>query len=41
MSEDRQRAFVGSVLERLSGDMDDGGLAVPQENHYLIALKPA
>jgi ubiquinone/menaquinone biosynthesis C-methylase UbiE len=41
MSAERQRAFVGSVLERLSGYMDDGGLAVPQENHYMTALKPA
>jgi ubiquinone/menaquinone biosynthesis C-methylase UbiE len=41
MPADRQRAFVGSILERLSGYIDDGGLAVPQENHYLTALKPA
>ena len=41
MPADRQRAFVGSILERLSSYMDDGGLAVPQENHYLTALKPA
>jgi ubiquinone/menaquinone biosynthesis C-methylase UbiE len=41
MSDERQRAFVGSVVRRLSSYMDDGGLAVPQENHYLTALKPA
>jgi hypothetical protein len=41
MPEDRRRAFVGSVLERLSSYIDDDGLAVPQENHYLTALKPA
>src|SRR5438045_1464855 len=41
MPEDRRRAFVGSVLERLSSRMYDGGLAVPQQDHYLTAIKPA
>lgn len=41
MPEDRRRAFVGDVVGRLSRYIDDGGLAVPQENHYLTALKPA
>jgi SAM-dependent methyltransferase len=37
---DRQRAFVDYVAERLTGYVDDAGLAVPMENHFLTAVKP-
>jgi hypothetical protein len=39
LSDDRQRAFVAHVVERLVGYVDDAGLAVPQENHFLTASK--
>ena len=37
---DRQRAFADYVAERLAGYVDDAGLAVPMENHFLTAVKP-
>jgi SAM-dependent methyltransferase len=36
---DPQRAFVEYVAERLAGYVDDAGLAVPMENHFLTAMK--
>jgi SAM-dependent methyltransferase len=37
---DRQHAFVDFVADRLAGYVDDAGLAVPMENHFLTAVKP-
>ena len=37
---DRQSAFVDYVAARLAGYVDDAGLAVPMENHFLTAVKP-
>jgi SAM-dependent methyltransferase len=37
---DRQHAFADYVAERLAGYVDDAGLAVPMENHFLTAVKP-
>ena len=37
---DRQSEFVDFVAERLAGYVDDAGLAVPMENHFLTAVKP-
>jgi ubiquinone/menaquinone biosynthesis C-methylase UbiE len=39
LSEDRRNAFVGRVSELLKGYVDDAGMAVPQENHYLTATR--
>ncbi len=36
---ERQEAFVLHVVKRLAGYVDDGGLAFPQENHFLTAAK--
>ena len=41
LSLDRQRAFVDYVVERLAGYVDDAGLALPMENHFLTAFKAA
>ena len=38
-SEDRQRAFIARAAEQLSTYMDDAGLAIPWENHFLTAIK--
>jgi SAM-dependent methyltransferase len=38
---DRQRAFVDHVLGRLAAYVDDAGFALPMENHFLTAVKPA
>jgi hypothetical protein len=40
LSSDRRSAFVDYVAERLAGYVDDAGLAVPMENHFLTAVKP-
>jgi SAM-dependent methyltransferase len=40
LSDDHRQAFVAYVVEQLAGYVDDGGLAVPAENHFLNASKP-
>ena len=40
LPDDRKRAFVADVVERLAGYVDDTGLAAPMENHFLTASKP-
>jgi ubiquinone/menaquinone biosynthesis C-methylase UbiE len=39
LSDDRRQAFVVHVVERIANFVDDAGLAVPQENHFLTAAK--
>src|SRR4051812_21824892 len=39
LSDDRRQAFVTHVVERIASYVDDAGLAVPQENHFLTASK--
>jgi ubiquinone/menaquinone biosynthesis C-methylase UbiE len=39
LSDDRRQAFLAFVVEQLADYMDDDGLAVPQENHFLTASK--
>jgi hypothetical protein len=39
LSDDHRQAFVAHVVERIADYVDDAGLAVPQENHFLTALK--
>ena len=34
-----KQAFVAHVVERIANYVDDAGLAVPQENHFLTASK--
>jgi hypothetical protein len=41
LSEESRRALVHYAIEQLSGYVDDDGLAVPQENHFLTATKLA
>lgn len=41
LPDDRRQASVSRVLERLASYVDDAGLAVPQENHFLTASKRA
>jgi ubiquinone/menaquinone biosynthesis C-methylase UbiE len=40
LPDDDRKAFVAYVVDRLAGYVDDAGLAVPVENHFLTALKP-
>ena len=40
LPDDRKQAFVADVVERLATYVDDAGLAVPMENHFLSAAKP-
>jgi len=40
LPDDRREAFVAYVVEQLAGYVDDTGLAVPAENHFLSASKP-
>jgi hypothetical protein len=40
LPDDRKQAFVADVVERLLTYVDDTGLAVPMENHFLTASKP-
>jgi ubiquinone/menaquinone biosynthesis C-methylase UbiE len=40
LPEDDRKAFVAYVVGRLASYVDDAGLAVPAENHFLTALKP-
>jgi hypothetical protein len=39
LSDDERASFVKHVSERLSGYIDDAGLAVPLENHFLTATR--
>jgi SAM-dependent methyltransferase len=39
LRDDRKEAFITSVLERISTYVDDAGLAVPMENHFLTAAR--
>src|SRR5215472_15384708 len=39
LSDDRRQAFIAHVVERIAHYVDDAGLAVPQENHFLTAAK--
>jgi hypothetical protein len=41
LPDDRKNAFIAFVVERLASYVDDAGLAVPAENHFLTASKPA
>ena len=36
---DCRQAFVAHAVERIANYVDDAGLAVPQENHFLTAAK--
>ena len=38
-SEVMRNRFIASVSERLAGYIDDGGLAIPKENHFLTAMR--
>jgi ubiquinone/menaquinone biosynthesis C-methylase UbiE len=40
LPDDDRKAFVAYVVGRLASYVDDAGLAVPVENHFLTALKP-
>ena len=40
LPDDRKQAFVSHVVEQLASYVDDAGLAVPVENHFLTASKP-
>ena len=40
LSDDRKQALVADIVKRVAGYVDDGGLAIPMENHFLVALKP-
>jgi len=40
LPDDRKQAFVSQVVEQLASYVDDAGLAVPVENHFLTASKP-
>ena len=39
LSDERQAAFVANFVERLAGYVDDDGLAVPMEVHFLTAIR--
>jgi hypothetical protein len=39
LSDDRRQAFIAHVVERIANYVDDAGLSVPQENHFLTAEK--
>lgn len=41
LSDDRKQALIADIVKRLAGYVDDGGLAIPMENHFLTASKPA
>jgi hypothetical protein len=40
LPDDNRKAFVAYVVGRLASYVDDAGLAVLAENHFLTALKP-
>ena len=37
--EDMRNRFIAYLSERLEGYIDDGGIAIPRENHFLIATR--
>jgi ubiquinone/menaquinone biosynthesis C-methylase UbiE len=39
MPDDRKQAFMTHVIKQLDSYVDDDGLAVPMENHFLTAVK--
>jgi SAM-dependent methyltransferase len=41
LPDDRKQALIAHVVEQLASYVDDTGLAVPAENHFLTAVKPA
>ena len=41
LSDDRKQALIADIVNRVAGYIDDGGLAIPMENHFLTASKPA
>jgi SAM-dependent methyltransferase len=41
LTDDQRQAFVDHVVEELASYMDDAGMAVPAENHFLTASKLA
>jgi len=41
LPEERRQAFIDQFAERLASYVDDDGLAVPMENHFLTATKAA
>lgn len=41
LPDDRKRAFIAHIVEQLASYVDDTGLAVPMENHFLTASTSA
>jgi ubiquinone/menaquinone biosynthesis C-methylase UbiE len=41
LPDDRKEAFIAHIVDQLAGYVDDAGLAIPMENHFLTASKPA
>ena len=39
LPEEQRKAFIAQVAEQLGSYVDDAGLAVPWENHFLTAIK--
>ncbi|MGA9015079.1 MAG: hypothetical protein WB509_21535 [Acetobacteraceae bacterium] len=39
LPDDRKQAFIAGITERVAAYVDDAGLAVPMENHFLTASK--
>jgi SAM-dependent methyltransferase len=39
LPDDQKSSFINDIAERVATYVDDGGLAVPMENHFLIAAK--
>jgi ubiquinone/menaquinone biosynthesis C-methylase UbiE len=39
LPDDRKQAFITDIVERLASYVDDAGLAVPMENHFMTASK--
>jgi ubiquinone/menaquinone biosynthesis C-methylase UbiE len=39
LPDDRKQAFIADIVERVATYVDDGGLAVPMENHFMTASK--
>lgn len=39
LPDDRKQAFIDRITERIASYVDDNGLAVPMENHFLTASK--
>ena len=39
LPDDRKQAFIADIIEQTATYVDDAGLAVPMENHFLTASK--